>query len=97
MGKRISKVIGNIHTPVETKSLYGGTQKVYKFENGYGVSVVRHWGSYGSKQGLWELAVIKFDDKGIFDLVYDTPITSDVMGNLSELEVEHILDQIVAL
>ena len=49
-----------------------GTQKFWKFKNGYGASVVRFSipnlfnitrekiGSYGVEKGLWELAVIKF-------------------------------------
>jgi hypothetical protein len=49
------------------------------FENGYGVSVVRHSFSYGGKSGLYELAVL--DDKG--DLTYDTPVTNDVIGYLT--------------
>jgi hypothetical protein len=49
------------------------------FENGYGVSVVRHSFSYGGKSGLYELAVL--DNKG--DLTYDTPVTNDVIGYLT--------------
>jgi len=67
-----------------------GTQKVWRFKNGFGASVVRFWispasarfsafsigGSYGAEMGLWELAVIKFRGKNIkeFDLHYDNPV-----------------------
>lgn len=75
-----------------------GVQKLYRFDNGYGASVVRFMlgglgGSYGAEAGLWELAVIRWaaDD---YELTYDTPITDDVMGHLSDAEVEETLAKI---
>jgi len=49
------------------------------FENGYGVSVVRHSFSYGGKAGLYELAVLDVDG----EITYDTPVTNDVIGHLT--------------
>jgi len=49
------------------------------FENGYGVSVVRHSFSYGGKAGLYELAVLDVDG----EITYDTPVTDDVIGHLT--------------
>jgi hypothetical protein len=85
-----------------------GTQRIYRFENGYGASVVRfseHHGagilasSYGGDKGLWELAVLRFagDEIDRFRLIYDTPITDDVLGYLSEEEVDANLAKIEAL
>ena len=82
-----------MHKPTETKAHpFGGTIKIYKFSNGYGASVVKTGGSYGGGEGLWELAVLKGSA-----LTYDTPITDDVLGWLSDQDVENILDQIQAL
>lgn len=76
----------------------GGTQEVYRFENGYGASVVQFLGSYGFKSGLYELAVIQFKGDGDrFTLTYETPITDDVIGYLSRKEVNETLDRIAAL
>lgn len=77
----------------------GGTQRIYRFDNGYGASVVRFPGTYGYEDGLWELAVIRFVDDSMskFYLVYDTPITDDVLGRLPEEEVERVLKEIEAL
>lgn len=78
---------------VENKNVYGGTQRIYKFPNGYGASVIRHQGSYGFKNGLWELAVL--DSSG--DLCYSTPITNDVIGHLTDEEVILKLNEIRGL
>ena len=75
-----------------TKSIFGGIQKLYSFPNGYGASVVCHKGSYGGKQGLWELAII-FNG----EICYDTTIANDVVGYLNDEQVEDYLNKIEAL
>lgn len=74
----------------------GGIQYLYKFDNGYGASVVKRIGSYGHEEDLWELAVIKFygDDGNDWGLVYDTKINPDVIGYLSDNDVQEILSGI---
>ena len=70
----------------------GGVQTIVKFPNDYGASIVRLYGSYGYEQGLWEMAVIRFEGEG-WGLTYDTPITDDVMGYLNENDVvSHLQD-----
>jgi hypothetical protein len=64
------------------------------FENGFGASIVRHEYSYGSKDGLYEMAVLdKFDGSPI----YYTSVTNDVLGYLSEDDVILHLTQIKSL
>jgi len=70
----------------------GGIQKVYKFPNGYGASVIQHKGSYGYQKGLWEVAVLHEGE-----LCYDTKITNDVIGHLNDPEVDNILRRIKLL
>jgi hypothetical protein len=67
-----------------------GYQLVYKFDNGYGASVVKHDMSFGGRKGLYEIAVL--DNGG--DLCYDTHITNDVVGNLTMGDVEQYLAEI---
>ena len=68
-----------------------GIQRIYKFPNGYGASVVKHKYSYGGKDGKWELAVINnITDEG-FEMCYDTEITDDVIGYLNDPEVDRLL------
>lgn len=61
--------------------------KIVKFPNGYGASIVCHAGSYGGKDGLFEVAVLDEND----DITYDTPITCDVLGHLDFHEVDSVL------
>lgn len=79
--------------PTSTRSLHGGEQRKYRFDNGYGASVVRHRYSYGGDEGLFELAVLGPDDH----LVYDTPVTNDVLGYLTDEDVQATLLQIADL
>ena len=69
-----------------------GYHKVFKFDNGYGASVICHFGTYGGDKGLFEVAVMKDGE-----IVYDTPVTNDVVGWLDFAGVADILNQIKAL
>lgn len=60
------------------------------FSNGYSTSVVKNQYSYGSKQGLYELAVVGPDGS----LSYDTPITDDVIGYLTWEKAMQIVQEI---
>jgi hypothetical protein len=82
---------------LSSRKINGGIQYIFKADNGYGASIVRHLYSYGGSDGLWELAVTKYDEDGNWDLCYSTPITSDVLGHLTEEEVNETLKQIEQL
>lgn len=88
-----------LHEPVVARPIEFGIQKIYRFDNGFGASVVKSQFSYGGDENMWELAVIYFnnDDSEEFELTYETPITNDVIGNLSDEEVEEKLSEIKAL
>jgi hypothetical protein len=75
--------------------LNGVYTKVW-FPNGYGVSIVRHNFSYGHRSGLYEMAIITGNDDN-FELKYDTPITDDVLGYLTEADVEDYMEQVSKL
>lgn len=75
----------------------GGIQKLYKFDNNHGASVVHHSYSYGNEDGLWELAVLGYTDDLYWYINYDTPITDDVIGYLTDEDVEKILHKIKEL
>ena len=73
----------------------GNTQRLYRFTNGYGVSVVQGPYTYGGKEGLSEMAVLTVTGDGWSDkdweITYDTPITDDVIGWLDEDGVQEKL------
>ena len=64
-----------------------GWQKVFKFPNGFGASIVNHDMSYG-----FELALL-YDG----DLVYHRKITNDVIGGLTPCRARNILKKIAKL
>ena len=68
----------------------GHYHKQYYYSNGYGASVLWGGSSYGANKGLFEVAVLNADG----EIVYDTPITSDVCGFLNFGEVADILQRI---
>ena len=73
-----------------------GEHKMYRFPNNQGASVIKTIFSYGNSKNLWELAVIRFKDpeSANWELDYTTPITDDVIGSLSDKEVDAVLQQI---
>lgn len=87
-----------------------GVQKIWRFSNGFGASVVRYdWrkdattgrpsirvGSYGAEEGRWELAIIRFtgNDLTEFKITYDTHLADDVKGWLTEKDVVKLLREI---
>jgi hypothetical protein len=118
--------------PIEQDGGGEGEQRIWRFNNGYGASVVRFghypfdimvkiWnskttieqqrlkklghkelskggtGSYGFATGHWELAVLKFDNKGGYELCYGTPVTNDIMGYLTPKGIEGYLKKIKML
>lgn len=81
---------------VDTRERHGGVQALFRFENGYGASVIRGPYTYGGPEGLFELGVIVWGGNN-YELTYDTPLTDDVIGYLSDAEVVQLLDDIEAL
>ena len=79
-----------------SNQINGGIQYLAFYPNGYGASIVQHQFSYGGDRGLWELAIIEGNEDE-WDICYSTPITSDVLGHLSESEVDELLIKIEAL
>ena len=85
----------NIEYGPDGKSV-ASIQYIYRFPNGYGASVVKFSTSEGHALDLWELAVTTWGDDGDH-LNYSTPITDDVLGNLTGTMVCDILGKIACL
>ncbi len=74
-------------------SITGNKRTLLFFKNGYGISVVQ---SGIPAMKAWEVAVLKGNDK-VWDICYNTPITSDVIVCADPVEVENIMIQIQEL
>jgi hypothetical protein len=74
------------------------TQRIYKFPNNYGASIV--WGGSlqtairGNADSPYELAVIRFVDEEDYYLDYTTPLGNDVFRHLNEEQIRDLLKQI---
>lgn len=101
--EEILKGVETLGEVVVNRQHLDGVQIIVVFKNGYGASIVRHGFSYGHEEGLWELAVIKHDYYGSdhemkhWHLCYDTPITDDVLGWLSDDGVVNTCEKISKL
>lgn len=73
-----------------------GVQAKKFFANGYGASVIQSRYSYGGDEGKYELGVYEGDDAS-HCLTYETPVTDDVLGYLTEDDVTKALAEIEAL
>lgn len=86
---------------IEEQTVERNFKHIYRFKNGYGASVVMMnrcmFGTYGADENLWELAVLKFDENGENNIVYDTPITNDVIGWCNDDKIEQLLHAIAKL
>lgn len=70
----------------------GYEQWKFKFDNGYGASVITGGIAYCNEVQPYELAVLEHDE-----LCYNTPITDNVIGYLTSDEVYDLLDKIEQL
>lgn len=79
-------------------SKLGGVQRIYRFANGMGLSVV-NTPMLHSYPFAWEIAVIKgVDDNGNgFDLVYDTPLTNDVEVFYTDIDTDIFIQRALDL
>lgn len=93
----MSKLFNNPIKEINNRGI--GKQKIYRFKNDYGASVVQFPGRSFTKENEWELAVLRFygKDNLRFNLEYESGITDDVIGHLSEEQVESILKEIKKL
>ena len=72
----------------------GGAHYIFKFENNFGASVIKHAGSYGHSEDLWELAAIQFNSERDWDLCRITEIDVDIEGYLTDETVRDLLERI---
>ncbi len=80
-----------------------GVQRLYRFPNGFGASVVNELrpAMSGDRRlelstSRWELSVVKWQGEK-FHLCFTTPVAGDICDQLDEDEVEALLKQIAEL
>lgn len=71
---------------------FGGQAAKHTFPNGYTASVITGGHRYSNNEEPYEIAVMQGGD-----LCYDTPVTEDVLGYLTEEAANDILQQIANL
>lgn len=76
----------------EANKTSGGSRAISNFDNGYQASVITGGWAYATEDAPYEIAVMCN-----YDLCYDTPITNDVLGYLTEEAANDILQQIANL
>lgn len=66
-------------------------QAIVRFENDYGVSVLRGRSAITDADHPFELAVIHFDRGSSFSLIYPSFTGNDIIGHLNEDDVSHFM------
>lgn len=77
----------------EENSQLIGIQAKMKFENGWGVSVIKSKWSYGGDEGLYEMAVLDKDGY----ISYNSGVIVDVAGYLTEEMVTELMRKVQGL
>ena len=77
----------------EENSQLIGIQAKMKFENGWGVSVIKSKWSYGGDEGLYEMAVLDKDGY----ISYNSGVIADVAGYLTEEMVTEFMRKVQEL
>ena len=102
--QKMSELSGEAFAAIAAGSVYaapsrhaGGYRYEVRYPNGFAASIIKNFGSYGGECDLWEVAVLRRDEEDVWQLCYDTPITDDVLGWLSEERVIEACNQIRAL
>jgi len=90
--KTFDDLVFNKHPLYENENIGVAHQARLDFPNNYGVSVVKSPSSYGGKDNLWELAVLYCDE-----ITYNTSITDDVIGWLTNEKVTEIMQKVQEL
>jgi hypothetical protein len=81
---------------VSAKTSALGRQALFRFPNGYGASLIQGPYTYGGEEGLFELAVVLWENND-YHLDYSTSITTDVLGYLTLNDVIATLQEIKEL
>lgn len=73
-----------------------GKQWVFRFPNNFGVSIIKHFGSFGYDKDLFEIAMLNFpSDINDHAYLYYCDITNDdVVGYLTNDEVIEYMERI---
>ncbi len=91
-------MITDKHFLMEKPGSTGGVQRIYRFSDGHGLSLVNSsmLHSYGF---AWEAAVLSgVDDKGKYDnIIYDTELTNDVEVFQSNAEANAFIERAAKL
>ena len=69
-----------------------GTLRYYKFENGFGASVLEYF-DFAKEKIMFEIAVLEFENDVKFKITYKTGITGDVL-RVERKKVADVLEKI---
>jgi len=87
------KMVEDIH-PVDEN----GVHRRYVFSNGYQLSAVKFWASYGGDKNLWEIAVLNNDDEFVTgDFFPERAADDDVIGYVNNDELKNYVRQLEEL